>query len=368
MNVEAILVETIEGDAENAKPTETRTTLYPKTSGKSKDFIQSLSYRGDKYQKLLTNELELIGTVKLHGTHTDIVVNHDDSIRLQSRNTENITLQNDMFEWARSMLPLREQILRLKRLSIAAYRQLNPQTEISREMPLILAGEWIGPGIQKKVAINNLSRKAFVIFGLCINGKWQPTEPYKDIHDEASGIYNICRGGIFRHKLPLDDIAASLESLQPLADAVEKECPFAKSFGVSGMGEGIVWKPTNELCEDSRFWLKMKGPIFTGPTISNRMKNISLLDQKEKAKLFAESVTNEMRLEQAWAYLDEMKIPRDKKAISAYLKWLTNDVAQEEKTEIDERQIDKTILSREVTKIGRAWYLQRSLQDTQQEV
>lgn len=50
--------------------------------------------------------------------------------------------------------------------------------------------------------------------------------------------------------------------MQPLADEVEREYPFAKTFGVIGQGEGIVFKPTLwALGENAKFWIKVKGPL-----------------------------------------------------------------------------------------------------------
>lgn len=170
-----------------------RTTLYPKTSGKVKDFIHDITYCRDNNSTFTAVNIEIVGTVKLHGVHADIVIDEENTIRFQSRNVENIRIENDVCGWARAMLPLRNEILKIKQQCLDVYQKLHLGVVIDGEEPVIIAGEWIGPGVQKNVAISLFPQKAFVIFGLCINGSWQPTEPYKDVKNEACRIYNICR-------------------------------------------------------------------------------------------------------------------------------------------------------------------------------
>jgi len=69
----------------------TPTTLFPKTNGKAKDFIHTFSYlRENDAEFAKLSSMELIGTVKLHGTHADIVIKRN-AIRFQSRNMLNLT-------------------------------------------------------------------------------------------------------------------------------------------------------------------------------------------------------------------------------------------------------------------------------------
>lgn len=247
--------------------TTTPSTLYPKISGKHADFIANIEYHRENsptFPKDATN-IPLVGTVKLHGTHNDIVIHADNTIQLQSRNVANLGLENDSYNFAKIMIPLRPEILILKKRIHSRFKERNPGVAIEDEQPLIIAGEWIGPGVQKAVAISELPKRLLVIISLCINGKWQPDEDYADISHPEVGIYHVSRGGWYRGSIPLGDVEqmkAALETLQPFGDEVERECPFGKTFGLIGQGEGIVFKPTlGTLGEDARFWLKVKGPL-----------------------------------------------------------------------------------------------------------
>ena len=153
-------------------------TLYPKI-GKLSDVI----YRLRKFDK---NLVTLSGTIKLHGTHADMVVKGDE-IQFQSRNRMDLTLENDNIDFVKFAQPLKSEILALRDLYITRYQSLNPGTTLLPEMPLIIAGEWCGSGIQKKVAITKLP-KHFVIVSVQVNGAWILDMDYKDIANESVGI------------------------------------------------------------------------------------------------------------------------------------------------------------------------------------
>lgn len=95
---------------------------------------------------------------------------------------------------------------------------------------------------------------------LAINDNWLPDEPFSDIEDVDAGIVHVSRGGFFREVLDINDLEPCKQELMDLTLAVVKECPVSNNFGISGIGEGIVWKAAPPLGEDARFWLKTKGP------------------------------------------------------------------------------------------------------------
>jgi hypothetical protein len=258
----------------------------------------------------------------------------------------------------------------LKKRIHARFREKNPSIEIEDEHPLIVAGEWIGPGIQKGVAISELPKRLLVIISISINGRWQPDEDYADISHPEVGIHHVSRGGIFRHSIPMatsEEMETALATLQPLADAVEKECPFAKTFGLVGQGEGIVFKSTlGTLGEDAKFWLKVKGPITRGGGLylPKLKKEGPGLEQMELAKTFAQLTVTEPRLEQGLDYLRETGVERSKRGVSTFLSWLNEDIEIEEKREIEQLGVDKRLLKQQVVAIGRTWYF-RLLQETE---
>jgi hypothetical protein len=212
--------------------------------------------------------------------------------------------------------------------------------------------------VQKNVAIAELPTKCFVILSVSINNAWLPDEPYADINNEAVGIYNISRGGFYHEELVSDDLEGTREKLQALTLTVEKECPFAKTFGISGVGEGIVWKAEHPLGDDAKFWFKTKGPLHR-VTTTEKLKQKPDASEQQKVDSFAEAAVTENRLEQGWAYLEEMGIKRDMKAIGEFMKWVKQDVEVEERMEIKKMGIDAGLLKKKIVFLSRAWYIEK---------
>lgn len=352
---------TIEPPLPSSPSPENAQTLFPKINGKHAQFIRTLEHHLYIDPALKnTTSIHLLGTVKLHGAHADIVIQHpSNTIAFQSRNLTKLTPELDNHGFARAMVPLRKNILKLKDACVERWKVENPDCDVSE---VTLAGEWIGSGIQKNVAVAEIKAKMFVICLVGINRVWQDTEAYADIDDERVGIVNVFRGGVFRAVLDVSDLKSSLGKLQGVADEVERECPFARVVcGVVGRGEGVVWRPCGEeefLARDPAMWIKTKEPISSGRPVGFG-KSLKVKEGREKAKGFAESVANEMRLEQGWDYLREMRIERCRKNVTEFLKWLWGDVEIEEKGDIKDAEIDEGLLKKEIEVIGREWYLEK---------
>lgn len=327
-------------------PLAVQMTRYPKI-GKLSDVVH-------RSRSLEKDSLSLVGTVKLHGTHADIVVENGDTIRLQSRNRLDLDLKYDNHGFAAFAIPLRSHILALNDIYIARYRSLNPDTPLLPERPVVIAGEWCGSNIQKKIALTQLP-KHFVIVSVQINGSWVPDTDYADICDELIGIYNISKAGFFYHDLDLDNVQDSEAYIAALVKHVEKECPWALQLNVSGIGEGIVWK-VREFCNDPEFWFKSKGDAFAVKVVGKSGPDLSKLRDLERAQEFAKQVTTVNRMQQGWDYLSEMKIPKDVTRTRDFLSWLVEDCLTEEALEIAVAKIDQDKLKSAVSLIGTDWY------------
>ena len=332
------------------------TTLFPKITGKATELLYAI--RKEPRCKGVSS-FPLVGTVKLHGAHADIVIDRNDNVRLQSRNRLEVTMEDDLYGLASFLLPLRKEILVLKVMALDVFGEICPSSEVNPECPVIFAGEWIGYGIQKGVAIAKMESECFVILGVSINGRWESLEPYSHIANMAVGIHNIAKAGLYYETLDLVDYEESMKRLQRPTLEVEKRCPFAfNAFGLEGTGEGIVWRFENELGNDPNFWFKTKGPKFSRSDAPTKPKE-SNEDGVALAKDFVNAVIDEMRLKQGLDYLREMGIAHDKKGLGSFVKWLTNDVLVEEKGEIDNSHVDVGLLKKEIANVSRLWYLEK---------
>jgi hypothetical protein len=93
------------------EPIRERTTLSPKITGKLDEFISSISMYPSFSE---TETIPMVGTVKLHGAHADVVVHSDSSISIQSRNQLHLTAANDIYGMYAFLTPLRLELWILK--------------------------------------------------------------------------------------------------------------------------------------------------------------------------------------------------------------------------------------------------------------
>lgn len=115
-------------------------TRFPSINANSRELLADIFKDRNQRGSMISNltEIPLTGTVKLHGTHADIVIDCDDIIKLQSRNKPDVTLEKDQYTYASTMIPLRDEILDLKAKYICRFRELNPKAKIQKQHPLII--------------------------------------------------------------------------------------------------------------------------------------------------------------------------------------------------------------------------------------
>jgi hypothetical protein len=193
-----------------------------------------------------------------------------------------------------------------------------------------------------------------------VNGEWVPDEDYADLCDENDGIYNISPGGFLRgFFLYPEDEERTRRELEAVAEEVARECPFARTFGVVGEGEGVVWK-VKQWPERVECWFKIKGGRFR-PTFAPAPRKLVANDDVDAARRDAVAVAartwcDERRMEQGWDYLREKGLPRGMKGLGPFLKWVQVDIFVEEKGYIDEHGVDVKMLKREIDAIAKPWF------------
>jgi hypothetical protein len=367
-------------------------TMFPSITGHAKDLINRYNKdhnrcsKESKYREVKphllgkgNHKLTLVGTIKLHGAHADIVVNFDNSFRIQSRKQHSLSLEKDVHGVAAHLLPLRKEIIRLRDCFVARFQELNPNTFLDPRYPIVIAGEWVGPGIQPTVALTHLPQKAFVIISASINNVWVNDVDYAKIENPSVGIFNISRGKFHQVRMKIDDWEPCVEEMMRLTLEVEKECPFAKSFTgkdgkfISGIGEGIVWKAVGEGREagSPRFWLKTKGPLhrevdvekFPPVLTSSSDPAFSKLQAQvgaDAAKQFAEATVTEERLGKGLAAVQEMCTAKglqfDAGRTGEFMHWLVKDIETEEANEMKDRGVDAEKLKKEIGVLAKKWF------------
>jgi len=258
------------------------------------------------------------GTVKLHGTSAAIVLNKNGEYSFQSRERI-LSLDEDNYQFMNTMIGKN-------------HKSLFENIEFDNYCAIY--GEWCGGSIQGKIALNQLE-KMFVIFAVRIDDVWQDMENYKHLHINEEGIYNILQFPQYEIEIDFNQPELVQNKLIELTEEVEKECPVGKYFGVSGVGEGIVWESVNT---EHRYIFKVKGEKHQ----SSKIKKLVSVDVEEIENMnkFVDYVLTESRLNQGIDKLKEMNKPIDMKSTGDYLRWIYNDVIKEESDVIEENQIN----------------------------
>jgi len=275
------------------------------------------------------------GTVKIHGTNAAVVkYKSDERIEFQSRERV-LSLEQDNAGFMLAMLNT-NWIGALERFNFNEY--------------VAVYGEWCGGNIQKGVAINGLP-KMFIIFGIKIDDVW--IDLRADFQDNENNIYNILQFPTYEMDIDFNNPELSQNKLIELTMAVEEECPVGKFFGVSGIGEGIVWTSVDN--EDFKF--KSKGEKHS----ASKVKTLNAVDTEslEGLKEFVDLAVTENRLEQGIQYLTEMGFSLDQKSTGQFLGWMVKDVIKEETDTIVANQFDAKKVKSAVSNKARIWFLNR---------
>lgn len=287
--------------------------------------------------------LTFVGTIKLHGTNCSLCYNDTEGLWVQSR--ENIiTIDKDNAGYAFFVESNREAFLSL-------IEEVKKKYSIDTNIYTVsIFGEWVGKSIQKGVGIAQLEKSMF-IFGVKIsnlndekfNAYWVDSS---FLRRPENRIFNIQDYKTYSVDVDFNMPQLSQNTFVELTLEVEKECPVAKEFGVSGIGEGIVWS-----CEYKgivhRF--KTKGEKHS----VSKVKTIAPVDVEKlnSIKEFIEYSVTENRFEQAIEKVFGSKEKMDIKQMGDFIRWMVNDIHKEEmdtmlSNKLEPKDVNKYISSK----------------------
>lgn len=272
--------------------------------------------------------LTFTGTVKLHGTNAGVCYNAIDGLWAQSR--ENIiTPEKDNAGFAFFVESTKD-------VFITLVDMVSKRSNVDLKTNTVsIYGEWCGGNIQKGVGITNLP-KSFFIFGVKVS-------PMVDYNDEVAvknnpaywvdstdlgnsdvKIYNISDFENYSIEIDFNMPQLVQNKLSELTIVVEEECPVAKAFGFTGIGEGIVWA-----CEYKGvvYRFKVKGEKHS----SSKVKVLAAVDTDKlnSIKDFVDYAVTESRFNQALEKTFNGD-PIDVKKMGDLIRWVVTDVTKEE--------------------------------------
>lgn len=263
------------------------------------------------------------GTVKLHGTNAAIrFINADPGhyAAYQSRNRI-LTLEKDNAGF------------------VAWCIERNIYAGIPGELPEIVFGEFCGGNIQAGVGITGMP-KMFVTF--------------EDYGISAPDVYCIKDFKTWRMNIDFKNPHAVTNELLKITQEVEDECPVAKKLGVSGVGEGVVWKCVTPGWEFLMF--KIKGQKHSKSNVKE-MKPVDLQFLNDMQACAIQIITPE-RLTQGLEYLTEMQLDHTKHNTSHFLKYVVGDALREEHLFMEGCPEPKQ-LGKFCSQIAKDWYFER---------
>jgi hypothetical protein len=317
--------------------------------------------------------IEFSGTVKLHGTNASIAYNKRDGLWCQSRE-QIITPQKDNAGFARFVEDNRDYLTNFMEESMIWYLGDSiPESTIDNST-IVLYGEWVGQGIQSGVGISQIP-KSFFVFGLKGVSVF-PCEPFvvtgstgdltinEEIHEEwlkDVKFYTpktheriFCIEDYDSYSITVDFNHPELvsEDLARLTEEVEKGCPVAKAFGISGVGEGIVWKA---FWNDDLYMFKTKGEKHA----VSKTKEIAGVAPEVAASVsdFVERTVTQARFSQAIEKVCGKPEDADTKMIGNFLKWMAEDIQKEESDTLEASGLTWDDVKKEVANKSRTMFL-----------
>ena len=163
---------------------------------------------------------------------------------------------------------------------------------------------------------------------------------------ETFGVHNVV--------LDLDNTHLAQQEIKDITIAIENECPVGKYFGISGVGEGVVFTD-----ETKNYSFKSKCEKHS----VSKVKTIANVDVEKIKKIqdFIDYAVTENRLNQGIEYLKEMNKELDISSIGDFLRWLANDILKEEQDVITENGLDNDLKSimKSTSNKGRKWFMDK---------
>ena len=279
------------------------------------------------------------GTVKAHGTNAAFRQEHSEGdILFQSRErvidpiSDNAGFAGHFWTHQESIKDLFLKI----RMSFQKDQFQWPAGQI------VIYGEWAGGNIQKSVALASTPKKFYVFsIKVIVNGDqfvYHPHSPEFAKIFESSTVKDLCTIIDFGHfvvDVDLNSPEIAQNKIVDLVEQVEKCCPIAKTYGVEGIGEGIVFIGEHPY-SDTVF--KAKGDLHS----VSKVRTVASVDV-ERVNSVRELVTvivTENRMQQIFDNCLDLGIETSRLGTGPFIKAVIADCLKEEMDTILENGIE----------------------------
>lgn len=305
-----------------------------------KHLRDNATYYNKSFSDLPT--LNFTGTVKIHGTNAGMRIEGPDVDHIQAQGKDReLSFSSDNAAFCAYCMSIPPEVVK------EIYQAFNP----NGNGVLTVFGEWAGNGIQNGVGVSQLDRQ-FIIFSAHLDDKY--IEVNQKYTNHKYRIFNIYEIPTYSIDINFAEPADIEDQLTKLTLEVEAECPWAKQFGISGIGEGIVWHLTSDPC-DSSYIFKTKGPLHS---VRKNNQNKSATIDPEKVSSIEECVDvilTENRMQQM---IDVHNIEIKPENFSQFIKAVSIDCIKEESDVLIENNLIWKDISKEVNNRCKKWYFE----------
>ena len=238
---------------------------------------------------------------------------------------------------------------------------------VANDSILIIYGEWCGKGVQSGVAASQLSGKIWAVFGaklVCgdtirfIDDPQQLSEIVSGIPDTYVLPWIENSEIVIDWNASVDELERAIQPINELVARVETCVPWIfETFGISGVGEGIVYYPIGSNNEDFKnLAFKAKGEKHK--VIATKNSVMASAEVTKSCDDFSRLVLAPARLQQGVNAVGATTFEMNK--IGSFLKWCQQDIEKECQAEFEASQIDKKLLEKACSTYARTWYIEQS--------
>lgn len=303
--------------------------------------------------------------VLVHNSNAAVQITSDGQVVAQSRSNI-ITPQSDNMGFARWVHD-----------NMAYFEAIRDARDaIDSKDNIVIFGEWAGSGIQKRTSISQIDRKVFAVFAIQVSSasKSDMVVDPKEInnilyakHDDifilpwvedSLTVINFADHEGFQSKVDkINQLVADVEACDPWVKA---------TFGIEGIGEGVVMYPTHQEIKEgpklirdrtsySLFVFKAKGEKHQ---VVKTKKAVQI--DPEVAKSIDEFVNlfmTEARLDQGVTVACDGEF--DMKKMGNFLKWFVADVQKESEAELEAAGLKWKQVNKGIMTAARKWYQEK---------
>lgn len=341
-----------------------------------------------------TSTVHYKAKVKLHGTNAAVRIDSKGEVTAQSR-TNIITPESDNAGFAR-WVKANEAEFR-KCAGVPSLSDEDPVNAPSSYLNMVFFGEWIGPGIQKGVAVSDIPKKCFAVFAMRINPDLPDHEAFF-VDPKHIALYLGKSGHKFFPHIDInlpdvyilpwyekeidinwrqsdEELTKATAEINDWVLEIEKNDPWVEAtFGVKGTGEGLVFYPTSDAHKNNfemfqNLCFKAKGekhkniatakPAQVNPEAAASIEAfVALVLTPARLEQGAKAVGGSMINYQNNLVQGGPEVPLfDQKNTGKFVAWCLSDVEKETQDELEASKLTFKDVQKALSDKARTWYL-----------